>query len=191
MVLLMVVMHSLLTVECLTGHGPICWIIVGLNRAKDLYLNLQLGQESQKLNSYLLQAGGQGFPGTLALKYLASASTPTTAYVLPSGTSTTSYFSSANINYKDRYVISGSFRRDGSSVFGANHKWGNFYSVGASWNINEEAFLQNSNIISLLKLRTSYGENGNAFRLWILCFFSYLFGYDPTTMAILAAVQTT
>jgi TonB-linked SusC/RagA family outer membrane protein len=135
---------------------------VGLNQAKDINLNLQLGQESQKLNSYLLQAGGQGFPGTLALKYLASASTPTTAYVLPSGTSTASYFSSANINYKDRYVISGSYRRDGSSVFGANHKWGNFYSVGASWNINEEEFLKNSNIISLLKLRTSYGENGNA-----------------------------
>ena len=133
-----------------------------LNKAQDLTLNLQLGQEAQKSNNYWLQAGGQGFPGTLALKYLASASTPTTAYALPSGTSTNSYFSSANINYKDRYVISGSFRRDGSSVFGANNKWGNFYSVGASWNINEEDFLKNSNVISLLKLRSSYGENGNA-----------------------------
>ena len=135
---------------------------INLIEDKDFYLNLQLGQESQKFNNYILQAGGQGFPATLALKYLASASTPTTAFVLPSATSTSSYFSSANINYKDRYILSGSFRRDGSSVFGANHKWGNFYSVGASWNINEEEFLRDSKFISLLKLRSSYGENGNA-----------------------------
>ena len=109
-----------------------------------------------------MQAGGQGFPGTLQLKWLSSASTPTTAFALPQESSTTSYFASANVNYKDRYVLSGSFRRDGASVFGANNKWGNFYSVGASWNINQEEFLKNSNIFSLLKLRSSYGENGNA-----------------------------
>ncbi len=135
---------------------------LNLNSVQDIYLNFQAGQESQKYNNYLLQAGGQGFPGTLALKYLASAATPTTALALPSDNSTASYFASGNINIKDKYIVSGSFRRDGSSVFGSNNKWGNFYSVGASWNVNEEEFLKDSKIIGLLKLRTSYGENGNA-----------------------------
>ncbi len=135
---------------------------IDLNDAKDVYLNLQAGQESQQYKNYLLQAGGQGFPGTLQLKYLASAATPTTAFALPSDNTTTSYFAIGNINIKDRYIVSGSFRRDGSSVFGANHKWGNFYSIGGSWNVNEEKFLSDSKIISLLKLRSSYGENGNA-----------------------------
>ncbi len=148
---------------------------LNLNRDGDMYVNLQLGQESQKLNNYLLQAGGQGFPGTLQLKWLASASTPTTAYALPQESSTASYLGSANFNYKDRYVLSGSFRRDGSSVFGINNKWGNFYSVGASWNINQEEFLQNSNIISLLKLRSSYGENGNALGFGYYSSSSYVF----------------
>ncbi len=135
---------------------------INVNSAKDVYVNLQLGQEAQNTNNYVVQAGGQGFPNTLALKYLASTSTPTTAYAVPIESSTASYFASANANYKDRYIVSGSFRRDGSSVFGANHKWGNFYSVGASWNVNEESFLKDSKTISLLKLRSSYGENGNA-----------------------------
>ena len=135
---------------------------LNINHAQDIYVNIQLGQESQKQNRYLLQAGGQGFPGTLQLKTLASASTPTTAYTLPEENTTASYFASANFNYKDRYIASGSFRRDGSSVFGANHKWGNFYSAGVSWNINEENFLKDSKLVSLLKLRSSYGENGNA-----------------------------
>ncbi len=135
---------------------------LNLNAAQDIYVNLQAGQESQKFKDYILQASGQGFPGTLALKYLASAATPTTAFALPSDNTTASYFASGNVNIKDRYIVSGSFRRDGSSVFGANNRWGNFYSVGASWNINEEKFLTDSKIISLLKLRTSYGENGNS-----------------------------
>ncbi|HMG68146.1 MAG TPA: hypothetical protein VK588_10680, partial [Chitinophagaceae bacterium] len=63
---------------------------------------------------------------------------------------------------KNKYILSGSFRRDGSSVFGANHRWGNFYSVGGSWNLNEEEFIKSIPIISLLKLRGSYGENGNS-----------------------------
>ena len=74
----------------------------------------------------------------------------------------TVYFSNVAFNYKDRYVLTGSFRRDGSSVFGSNNRWGNFYSVGATWNVTEEAFMQSVNVLSLLKLRASYGENGNA-----------------------------
>ena len=127
-----------------------------------LYFDLKLGYEAQLTHDYIMQAGGQGFPLDRQLQYLASAATPTTAFSLPSQESTNSLFSVADVNFKNKYIISGSFRRDGSSVFGLNHRWGNFYSVGASWNVNEEDFIKNISFISLLKLRASYGENGNA-----------------------------
>lgn len=128
----------------------------------DLYFDFKGGYEAQLTHDYILQAGGSGFPANLQLNYLASSATPTTAYTLPQQETTNSLFSSADVNFKNKYVISGSFRRDGSSVFGANNRWGNFYSVGGTWNINEEDFIKNISIISLLKLRASYGENGNA-----------------------------
>lgn len=109
-----------------------------------------------------MQTGAQGFPGNLALNYLSSAATPNTSTTTPSDFSTNSIFSNIALNYKDRYVLTGSFRRDGSSVFGENNRWGNFYSVGATWNVTEEAFMQSIDVLSLLKLRASYGENGNA-----------------------------
>lgn len=133
-----------------------------LNRDKDIYLDLKAGYEAQQVNLYLLQAGGQGYPLTSQLTSLAVAGTPTTAKALPSGSSTASYFATGNLNYKDRYILSGSFRRDGSSVFGVNHQYGSFWSVGGSWNLNEEEFVKNSlSTFSLLKLRASYGTTGN------------------------------
>ena len=95
-----------------------------LNKTKDVYFDLKAGFEAQRTQIYLLNAGGQNFPKILSLQYLASTATPTIAYSLPTEQATNSLFSVADINYKDRYVISGSFRRDGSSVFGANHEWG-------------------------------------------------------------------
>jgi len=133
-----------------------------LNRGGDIYFDLKVGYEAYQFNSYILNAQGQNYPITLSLQYLAAASTPLVASVVPEDNATTSEFSSGDINYKDRYVLSGSFRRDGSSVFGANHPFGNFYSVGGTWNVTNEHFLQNSRIISLLKLRGSYGQVGNA-----------------------------
>ncbi|TKC04440.1 SusC/RagA family TonB-linked outer membrane protein [Pedobacter frigoris] len=73
-----------------------------------------------------------------------------------------SYLSEANYSYDNRYFVSGSFRRDGSSKFGANNKYGNFYSVGASWTVSNEAFLKNNKIITNLRLRASHGTTGNA-----------------------------
>lgn len=133
-----------------------------LNKANDVYFDLKLGYEAQQYKYYTLQSGAQGFPSTLALTYLASAATPTSAYALPSGNATNSIFSNADINFKNKYVLSGSFRRDGSSVFGVNNRYGNFFSVGATWNMNEEEFIKNITWINLLKLRASYGSNGNS-----------------------------
>lgn len=74
---------------------------------------------------------------------------------------TESYLARARYNYASRYFIEASFRRDGSSRFSKAHRWGNFYSVGAAWDITQEAFLQDMEWIDFLKLRASYGEVGN------------------------------
>lgn len=72
-----------------------------------------------------------------------------------------SYLGHAEYSYDEKYFGSVSFRRDGSSVFGADNKWGNFYSVGASWRAKQEDFLQDVDWLSDLKLRVSYGTSGN------------------------------
>lgn len=71
------------------------------------------------------------------------------------------YFFRANYDFRDKYFLSASVRRDGSSVFDTENRWGNFYSVGASWLLDQESFIQNIPAISSLKLRASYGEVGN------------------------------
>lgn len=76
------------------------------------------------------------------------------------GASIESYFSQLNYNYKDTYFLSASVRRDGSSRF-LNDKWGTFGSVGASWIASNENFLSNSDLITYLKLKASYGVIGD------------------------------
>ncbi len=68
-----------------------------------------------------------------------------------------------NYSYKDKYLFQGSVRRDGSSVFGANHQFGYFPSMSAGWRITQEGFMRDQNLFSELKLRGSYGVVGNAF----------------------------
>ena len=72
-----------------------------------------------------------------------------------------SYISRINYDYKGKYLLSASFRRDGSSRFGDNTKWGNFPSVSLGWRIGEEDFLKDSETISDFKLRASWGITGN------------------------------
>jgi len=71
-------------------------------------------------------------------------------------------FARFNYNYKGKYMLQGSIRRDGSSVFGKNNQWGYFPSVGAAWRISQENFMENQSLLSELKLRASYGVTGNA-----------------------------
>lgn len=72
-----------------------------------------------------------------------------------------SYFGKANYVFADKYLLSGTVRRDGSSRFGENNRWGVFPSLSAGWRISQEAFLKNSSLVSDLKLRGSWGLNGN------------------------------
>jgi len=104
------------------------------------YYNLGLGNY-QSVNGYKVDFGGSVFQ--------------TTRFI--------SDFFRVNYNYAEKYLLQASIRRDGSSVFGTNNQWGYFPSVAVAWRISEEGFLQNSNLLSDLKLRLSYGETGNAF----------------------------
>ncbi len=72
-----------------------------------------------------------------------------------------SFFGILDYNYASRYYFRASIRTDGSSRFGENYRWGTFYSFGASWNLHNEAFLENTNWLDALKVRLSYGINGN------------------------------
>ncbi|WP_052266081.1 SusC/RagA family TonB-linked outer membrane protein [Pedobacter kyungheensis] len=67
-----------------------------------------------------------------------------------------------NYNYKNKYLLQGSIRRDGSSVFGKNNQWGYFPSIGLAWRVSEEEFMKSQSVISDLKIRASYGVTGNS-----------------------------
>ena len=74
---------------------------------------------------------------------------------------TESYLGRVRYNFAERYHVEAAFRRDGSSRFHPDNRWGNFWSLGASWIISEENFLKKYDWIDMLKLRASYGEVGN------------------------------
>jgi len=72
-----------------------------------------------------------------------------------------SLFSRLNYSYKDKYSFTGIIRRDGSSKFGANNRFGIFPSVGVAWVMSDEVFLESFNVLNYLKMRASWGVNGN------------------------------
>ena len=128
----------------------------------DLSANVQLGYEAQKSAGYESTIEARQFPPSLSLTYPISGATPAISRATITEFTFASQFASASVNYKNRFVVSGSFRRDGSSRFSAANRFGNFWSVGGTWNVDKESFMENVNFISQLKLRSSYGVNGNA-----------------------------
>lgn len=72
-----------------------------------------------------------------------------------------SLFARAHYSYKEKYMVTATVRRDGSSKFGANNKWGTFPSVSAAWGISQESFMEDAKWINDLKLRAGYGVTGN------------------------------
>ncbi len=107
-----------------------------------------------------------------------------------------SFYGRLNYSYNSRYMLQATIRRDGSSVFGKNHKWGTFPSVSVAWNIAEESFMKNQNIFDQLKLRVGYGVSGNALGFGAykaLAIYgldsSNTFVYDGATYSKLGAVQ--
>jgi len=72
-----------------------------------------------------------------------------------------SFLGRINYSYDSKYLLTASFRRDGSTVFGVNNKWGNFPSAAFAWRITQEKFMQDQHVFSNLKLRVGYGITGN------------------------------
>jgi TonB-linked SusC/RagA family outer membrane protein len=72
-----------------------------------------------------------------------------------------SFLGRVNYIFDEKYMLTASYRADGSSVFGANNKWGYFPSAAAAWRVSQERFLENIKVISNLKLRASWGKTGN------------------------------
>ncbi|MDR6528882.1 TonB-linked SusC/RagA family outer membrane protein [Chryseobacterium rhizosphaerae] len=71
------------------------------------------------------------------------------------------YFSRLLYNYDGKYFFNANVRRDGSSVFSPESRWGNFYGLGVAWNVAKENFLKDNTLINSLKLKASYGQQGN------------------------------
>lgn len=78
-----------------------------------------------------------------------------------SGAAIQSVLANLNYDYDNKYYLSGSFRRDGSSRLGKNNRWANFWSVSGAWRVTGEEFLAGNDLFTDLKLRASYGTNGN------------------------------
>lgn len=71
------------------------------------------------------------------------------------------YLARFNYSMNDKYFVTGSYRRDGASVFGANNKWANFAAAGVAWKVSNEEFLKGFTSLNSLKVKFSYGQNGN------------------------------
>ena len=83
------------------------------------------------------------------------------SYGLASDVRYVSYFGRINYNFAERYFLTANFRRQGSSMFGPDHRWGNFPSASVGWRIDREHFMRNVDLVSNLKLRVGYGMSGN------------------------------
>jgi TonB-linked SusC/RagA family outer membrane protein len=122
--------------------------------------NALLGQSFETAENVFIQVGGTGFVSD-DLRNVSSASTKTTTEANGTAWALSSFFGRLNYRFKDRYIIEVTGRRDGSSRFGPDVKYGNFYAVSGGWIVSDEAFLDNLTFVDQLKLTASYGTSGN------------------------------
>ena len=121
-------------------------------------LGLLAGFEAEKNNTDFMRATGKGLPSSALHTVATAGSLDASAYSWGNGI--LSVLSRAEYAYNDKYYLSGSFRRDGSSRLGPDTRWGNFWSVAGAWRLSSEEFIRNIEAIDNLRLRASYGING-------------------------------
>lgn len=128
----------------------------------DHYVGILLGEETRIERSRGLSAYSEG-------------QTDPRLLLLPNGTTVApgnlgdskveevanSLFANAEYNYKEKYYVTGSIRRDGSSKFAPDHRWGTFWSAGAKWDVKKENFLKDVEWLNDLSLSVNYGTTGN------------------------------
>jgi len=122
-------------------------------------ISLLAGHENYQYKDYNVSATRTGF--TIPTTELVAASVAEGSTSLSNNYSLEGYFFQANYNLKSKYYLSGSFRTDGSSRFYADSRWGSFWSIGGSWRVKEESFMNNLSVVDNLKLKASFGEQGN------------------------------
>lgn len=123
-------------------------------------IEVMLGHESYK-NDYKYTYGmKQGIIAEGNVE-LINFTTINSLYTYSQSYRTEGYFARANYNYNHKYYVSASFRRDATSRFYKDSRWGNFWSLGGSWRLDQEAFLADQTWLNNLKLRASYGSVGN------------------------------
>jgi len=129
------------------------------------HLTALLGQESITYTSNTLTNTIHGYPNFFGFDQAKTLTTQGTPASVDNNYSPDdkllSFFGRANYDYKNRYILSATFRADGSSKFSEDNRWGYFPAFAAGWKISEESFLKGTSWIDLLKVRASYGEAGN------------------------------
>lgn len=115
-------------------------------------------QESTWERSYI---EGKDFPEIWGTQHLNAANQITTAITETTDWAILSFLGRVNYDYDGKYLLTATLRRDGSSRFANGKQWGTFPSVSAGWRISSEPFMQNVAFINHLKLRASWGKNGN------------------------------
>ncbi len=124
--------------------------------------DIMLGEEASQKRQEYVYGQAMGFPtDALGNDNLGIGAIPSAVRTYAASNSLLSFFARANYNYNDRYLITGTIRADGSTVFSQNHKWGFFPSFSAAWRINKEKFMKNARHVSNLKLRAGWGTVGN------------------------------
>lgn len=141
----------------LTGNEVLSW----KNSFGNHNIRALVGHENYKYKYNYLSANSSGFlfPGQSDLDNGTGAFEPASSY--EDNHRIESYFGNVNYDYNQKYLLSASLRSDGSSRFVDSLRWGNFYSVGLGWRLSQEKFLSNVSWLNELKLRASYGEQGN------------------------------
>ncbi|MBR0166891.1 MAG: TonB-dependent receptor [Prevotella sp.] len=123
-------------------------VLAGYEQYKHTY-QLMWGQNDHLFNPYIGELGNAAGSDNKQMDSF------TQTYM------TEGILSRVQYDYLEKYFVSASYRRDASSRFAPDHRWGNFFSVGLAWEIAKESFLKNVKWIDMLKLKASYGEQGN------------------------------
>jgi TonB-linked SusC/RagA family outer membrane protein len=123
-------------------------------------LEVLVGTESNKLQYQSSEAVGNTFANDI-VQTLNAAGQPASVTSQILENATVSYFARIDYNYKTKYLLKLSVRRDGSSVFGPDTRFGTFPAASVGWRVTEEPFMKNLPVLSELKLRVSYGLSGN------------------------------
>ena len=124
-------------------------------------INFMLGHEYYRMNTSFLQAVGQGLFSNEIPEISAAANNKFSSTSYSDMYNVEGFFGNLYYNYDEKYFLSASYRRDASSRFHKEHRWGNFWSGGVAWLMNKESFLADQKWIDNLKLKFSVGQQGS------------------------------